>query len=51
MSGCGRRGNTRLSRVEIFKLLLSRARRLAAGSDEVEQGIGVEQEEREMWER
>jgi len=52
VSGCGRRGNTRLSKDEILKLLLSRAGRLAGGSTrwlEVEQGRGVEQEVRSWY--
>ena len=52
MSGCGSRGNTRLSKDEIFKLL-SRASRFGGGSDteekEVEQEVetSVEREGRE----
>ena len=46
MSGCGSRGNTRLSKDEIFKLF-SRARRFGGGSDteeEEEEEGEVEQE-------
>ena len=38
MSGCGSRGNTRLSKDEIFKLL-SRASRFGGGSDTEEKEV------------
>ena len=43
MSGCGSRGNTRLSKDEIFKLL-SRASRFAGGSDTEEEEVEQEVE-------
>ena len=46
MSGCGSRGNTRLSRDEIFKLF-SRASRFGGGSD-TEEEEEVEEEEVEQ---